>query len=433
MTISGDGSRCFYAIGVLAAGQLGVVPPLVPALQRELGLSLAAAELSVSTITLVGALLGLPAGDWSERVGHARALRIGILIMAVAAALSSGRRRRDDAARGARVGRPRLSAGCCCQPLPDRRYRRAAASARSRSSLWGTFVPAGIAISGIATAAFADRTGWRLIFAIDVILLAVALIVAVVALPQTHVPQRDAAALVDRQTLLAAAPLRVAFFCFALVFLALAGLLPAWLVGSRGLAATEAGRLAIATVVLRNPREQPPGGLADASRSLSRAAGGGRSDRLHGDCALSFGAATPVPLAIAGFAVSFALCGCAGGSVRLGVPQVAGDQRAIGPINGLLARAWQPRIFGRSADARALGRRAGLVAGAGDAVRRRRDRCGARARSQARLDALLHHQQPRLAGDRQQAAVRSRRDRGSSSRCSSRCRRSPGGSRRARR
>jgi hypothetical protein len=39
-----------YAIGVVAAGQLGIVPPLVPALQVELGLSLATAGAVVSIV-----------------------------------------------------------------------------------------------------------------------------------------------------------------------------------------------------------------------------------------------------------------------------------------------------------------------------------------------------------------------------------------------
>ena len=87
MTTSWGRIALLYAIGVLAAGQLGIVPPLVPALQRDLGLSLAGAGMAVSIVTLVGALFGLPAGGWSERAGHARALRIGILVMAAAAAL----------------------------------------------------------------------------------------------------------------------------------------------------------------------------------------------------------------------------------------------------------------------------------------------------------------------------------------------------------
>ena len=53
---------------MIAAGQLGIVPPLVPALQAELGLSLATAGAVVSIVTLVGALLGLPAGGCAERV-----------------------------------------------------------------------------------------------------------------------------------------------------------------------------------------------------------------------------------------------------------------------------------------------------------------------------------------------------------------------------
>src|SRR5258708_17927916 len=86
MTTSWGRIALLYAIGVLAAGQLGIVPPLVPALQRDLGLSLAGARMTVSLVTFVGALFGLPAGGWSERGRHARALRTGILLIAAAAA-----------------------------------------------------------------------------------------------------------------------------------------------------------------------------------------------------------------------------------------------------------------------------------------------------------------------------------------------------------
>ena len=34
-------------------------------------------------------------------------------------------------------------------------------------SLWGTFVPVGIALAGIATASFRAKAGWRMIFAVD--------------------------------------------------------------------------------------------------------------------------------------------------------------------------------------------------------------------------------------------------------------------------
>ena len=64
MTTSWGRIALLYASGVLAAAQLGIVPPLVPELQRDLGLSLATAGMTVSIVTLIGALFGLPAGGW---------------------------------------------------------------------------------------------------------------------------------------------------------------------------------------------------------------------------------------------------------------------------------------------------------------------------------------------------------------------------------
>src|SRR5204862_1313260 len=78
-----------YGIGIVAAGQLGIVPPLLPQLRHDLDLSLAAAGAAVSVVTLMGALFGLVAGNWCERIGHARALRLGLLVMLAAAAACS--------------------------------------------------------------------------------------------------------------------------------------------------------------------------------------------------------------------------------------------------------------------------------------------------------------------------------------------------------
>ena len=333
MTTSWGRIALLYGIGVLAAGQLGIVPPLVPALQRDLGLSLAGAGMTVSIVTLVGALFGLPAGGWSEKVGHARALRIGILVMAAAAALCAAA---DDAnmllvARGlAGVGYLLVVVACPSLMVSTAEPRHHAFAL----SLWGTFVPAGIALSGLAAAAFADRAGWRIIFAVDAALLAFGLIIAM-AIPQTRGPQHDERRL-SVGALRAAAPLSLAFFCFALVFLALAGLLPAWLVERRGLPADEAGRIvAIAAA----------SGIAGsllAGRLMRRGASPGRLVAVGliastVIAALSFSAA-PVPLAVAGFAVCFALGGLVPAAAFASVPQVATDRRAVGPVNGLLAQ-----------------------------------------------------------------------------------------------
>jgi MFS family permease len=151
MTTSWGRIALFYAIGVLAAGQLGVVPPLVPALQQDLGLSLATAGMTVSIVTLVGALFGLPAGGWSERIGHARALRIGILIMASAAALCAA----ADNASTLLAARGLAGIGYLLVVVAGPSLMASTAEPRHHAftlSLWGTFVPAGIALSGLATA-----------------------------------------------------------------------------------------------------------------------------------------------------------------------------------------------------------------------------------------------------------------------------------------
>ena len=334
MTTSWPRIALIYAIGVVAAGQLGIVPPLVPALQRELGLSLAGAGLAVSIVTLVGAVFGLPAGGWSQRIGHARALAIGILVMAAAAGLCAMASDGDLllAARGLAgvgyllvvVAAPSLMAA-----LAEPRHQPIALS------LWGTFVPTGIALAGLATAGFTDDAGWRMIFAVNVVLLAAALIAALLAVPFARGTRHDEPA--PPGTLRTSLPLAAAFFCFALLFLALAGLLPAWLVERRGLAAADAGRIVAVATACGIAGSLLAGSLMRAGFSPGRLAAVGllASTAL---AALSL-AVLPLALAVAGLALSFALGGLVPAAVFASVPLVAVNARAIGPINGLLAQA----------------------------------------------------------------------------------------------
>ena len=224
--------------------------------------------------------------------------------------------------------------------VADGQHRASRATTPFALSLWGTFVPAGIALAGLATAGFADpRAGARSSPSTSS-LLAVALIIAIVAVPHGRAARGTTSERAVARTRCAPPPpLSVAFFCFALLFLALAGLLPAYLVERRGLAAADAGRIvAIATAF--GIAGQPFGGLADAARRVARPAGRGRPARLdRASPPSAFSRALPVPLAVAGFALSFALGGLVPAAAFASVPLVAGDARAIGPINGLLAQA----------------------------------------------------------------------------------------------
>jgi MFS family permease len=336
MTTSWGRISLLYGIGVLAAGQLGIVPPLVPALQRDLGLSLAMAGMTVSIVTLVGAALGLIAGGWSERVGHARTLRIGILIMASAAALCAA----SDDATTLLAARGLAGVGYLLVAVAGPSLMVSTSEPKHHAftlSLWGTFVPVGIAIAGLVAADFADRAGWRMVFAGDAVVLALALIVALAAVPDLRAAQPSPGAITLRW-LGPSVPLSIAFFCFALLFLALAGMLPAYFVERRGLAAADAGRfMAIATAF----------GIAGSLLAAWMMRRGVSPGRLIAVglitstviAAFAFSAAAPVPLAVAGFAISFALGGLVPAAAFASVPLIAVDTRAIGPINGLLAQA----------------------------------------------------------------------------------------------
>ncbi|HEY4169297.1 MAG TPA: MFS transporter [Reyranella sp.] len=361
-----------YAIGVVAAGQLGIVPPLVPALQAELGLSLATAGAVISIVTLVGGLLGLPAGAFAERIGHARAFRLGLLVMAIAAALCA-------TAQGASLllaARTLAGVGYLLVVVAGPSLMAALAERRHQPlalSLWGTFVPVGIALAGIATASFA-YAGWRLLFAVDAALLVAALLAASkLRSPSSHAGDWQ----MPPGSLPAAFPLAVSFFCFALLFLALAGMLPAYLVEQRDMTAAVAGQtVAVATAL----------GIVGSFAAAGLMHRGVTPGRL-----IAFGLAASTVAAIVSFRPEFGLSVSIRGvrpvvrdrrpsalrRLRLGAATGArttrdrADQRAAGP-------GGQPRIARRAAGAGALGRAHELglrapAAGCGRRSRRRRD------------------------------------------------------------
>src|SRR5262245_44940483 len=324
-----------YAVGVLGAAQLGIVPPLLPALQRDLGLSLAGAGMAVSIVTLVGALAGLPAGGWCEAIGHRRALAVGLLIMALAAALCA---MADGAAMllGARA-----LAGLGYLLIAVAAPSLIAHSAEPRHqpvalSLWGTFVPVGIALAGLAAAPFAGSTEWRRLFTADAILLALALIATRglgSSIPLSQSLDRSVSWIALRTAL----PLALAFFCFALLFLALAGLLPTYLVDVRGLAVADAGRIVAMATATGIVGSLIAGGVMrrGVSPAMLTAIGLLASTAL---AAVSFIEAMPLVMAIAGFTAAFAVGGLVPAATFAAVPRIASHAQAIGPINGLVAQ-----------------------------------------------------------------------------------------------
>jgi MFS family permease len=324
-----------YGIGVLAAGQLGIVPPLVPALQAELGLSLATAGAVVSIITLVGGLLGLPAGAFAEHIGHGRAFCLGLLVMAIAAGLCAVA---QDAA-VLLAGRALAGAGYLLVVVAGPSLMAALAESRHHPialSLWGTFVPVGIALAGIATASFVEA-GWRTIFAVDAGLLAAALLAATPLLRSRPVV-REAGRQMPPGALRAALPLAVSFFCFALLFLALAGMLPTYLVERRDVAPASAGRIVAVATALGIAGSFAAAWLMHHGMTPNRLIAIGLAASTVA-AILAFRPELGVPVSVAGLAVSFAIGGLVPAAAFASVPRLAPGPRAIGPINGVLAQA----------------------------------------------------------------------------------------------
>src|SRR5688572_14919886 len=73
--------------GICAALHVGKLPPVVPALQQALGVTLVQAGFLLSLVQLAGMLLGLVAGLAADGFGLKRAMVLGLLVLSVAGGL----------------------------------------------------------------------------------------------------------------------------------------------------------------------------------------------------------------------------------------------------------------------------------------------------------------------------------------------------------
>jgi MFS family permease len=73
-----------YALGVLAAAQLGKMSALVPLISIELAMGLTVAGVLISLLEIGGATLGFAAGLFVDRIGVRRVLLTGIGFFALA-------------------------------------------------------------------------------------------------------------------------------------------------------------------------------------------------------------------------------------------------------------------------------------------------------------------------------------------------------------
>lgn len=323
--------------GVLAASQVGKVIVALPTVRDDLGMSLTAAGVLLSSYTFVGALLGSAAGGFVDRLGRRRMLALALLALAAGAGLGA-------------VG-PGTSALLFSRVLEGLGFMGVAVSApatitaaagdrhrRFALGLWGIYMPLGQFAAILLGPWVIDAVGWRGLWAVNAGLLLACAAVVVAVVP--HVAAVSTAtggakpAPVRRNP--AAVLLAVAFGTYSLQYLAVIGFLPT-MYASGGWADTSAAVLT-ALVVLGNIVGNVGSGVL-----LHR---GVRPGTLIAVAATSMGLTTVVvyagwaPFGLSyGAAIAFALLGgLLPAAVFAAVPSAARGPREIGPVNGLVVQ-----------------------------------------------------------------------------------------------
>ena len=150
-----------YGLGLTASMQVGLIGPIAPDLRASFGLSQAEFGLVASLITAAGALCAIPAGVWAARAGLRKSLVLGCVMMitgalifataSVSSLLYVGRLVTSVGYLLIVVGAPSWMAG----------FRNPKLVAMAMS-IWGTFIPVGIALGNWISAAVVTWIDWRL-------------------------------------------------------------------------------------------------------------------------------------------------------------------------------------------------------------------------------------------------------------------------------
>ncbi|MEQ8898424.1 MAG: MFS transporter [Roseovarius sp.] len=149
-----------YLTGLLAAAQMGKMPPLMPLISPELGLSLLAGAIVISLIELGGAVFGAPAAGLAARCGEWRTLSLGLVLL-TAGSLAEALSGTGPWLTAARVAE---SAGylAVIVSAPVLMAREATRLSPGLALVvWSTFFPAGLGLGTILSGALAAPLGWR--------------------------------------------------------------------------------------------------------------------------------------------------------------------------------------------------------------------------------------------------------------------------------
>jgi cyanate permease len=242
------------AAGVACAMQIGKVPPALALLRTDLGIGLVTSAWILSMFSALGALFGSLAGLLADRLGSARVTAASLFVMALASAVGGA----THSTRVLLVSRALEGAGFVVTVVAIPSLLIGAAVERDRRivpSLWGTYMPVGIAAALAVAPLILSGSGWRGWWRFNAALLA-ALALAVawsnarsrkLGSPRAPPAGGTLRALLRQPRALL---LALAFACYTFQFLSVLGFLPT-ILQERGASPTAAAALT-ALAVLAN-------------------------------------------------------------------------------------------------------------------------------------------------------------------------------------
>jgi MFS family permease len=334
-----------FAAGLAAGAHLTKVPPALPALREELGLTLVEAGFIATMFNVMGMTVGMLAGVLCDRFGHKRLALTGLAVMVAGGLLGAG----APGFAALLLSRFLEGVGFIVFVVSAPALMTAAVSSvrdRSRAlGLWSSYMPTGGTIALLAAPALIAAWGWRGLWAGIAVATAVAAALFWRAVPAAPYGAVGSLRLVVESLAQKGNLAMAALFAFYVAqWTSVMIWLPTFLVDEHG-ASTRTAALATALMVLVNA----PGNIAGGwllSHGVRRATLVVAASLIAAGCEIAMLAdALPPALRYAAVLV-FSLCaGVIPASIFAGLPVHARTPQHIGTGNGIVNQASQAGQF----------------------------------------------------------------------------------------